>query len=69
MLTVNESHPKYASKPSNTVINSFNFCGMRGSGKKMCQAFLILRIFLHVKDEGMQGEFTHSRDTPSTPSS
>lgn len=31
----------------------------------MGQAFLILKIFLHVKDEGMQGEFTHSRDTYS----
>lgn len=31
----------------------------------MGQAFLILKIFLHVKDKGMQGEFTHSGDTYS----
>lgn len=31
----------------------------------MGQAFLILKIFLHVKDEGTQGEFSHSRDTYS----
>lgn len=31
----------------------------------MAQAFLILKIFLQVEDEGMQGEFTHSRDTYS----
>lgn len=31
----------------------------------MGQAFLILKIFLYVKDEGMQGEFSHSRDTYS----
>lgn len=55
VLTVNKSPLKYASKPSNAVINSFNFCGMRGSGKKWVRPFSFLKFSYMSKMKECKG--------------
>lgn len=44
MLTVNRNHPKRASKPSNTVLDSFAFCGVRGRGEKQVRTVPFLKF-------------------------
>lgn len=54
---VNRSHPKYASKPSNTVLDSFAFRGMRGSGEKRVGTFPFLKSSYMSKIKEHKGKF------------